>query len=140
MYRKCQIHRGSQAATAAIVTKDQAREIGVARWVPEKPEDMDNLPHVESIMTQSRSAQRGLQYIVVGALLQFGPIVEKIITYISTEVTRAPSQAAPHTAADRCRQDIACDCRGAYPYAEGRRHLSYGVYKDRTLRSADVSV
>lgn len=72
-----------KTANAAIVTIDQAREIGVARWVPEKPEDQDKLPHVQSIMAQSRGARRGLQFILIGALLQFGPIIEKVVSAYS---------------------------------------------------------
>lgn len=68
-------------ARSVILTRDQARLIGVARYVPENPEDMDKLPHVQSLLAQSRAARWGLRLILFGALFQFGPIIEKIVVW-----------------------------------------------------------
>lgn len=58
------------AARSVVLTDDQAVTIGVARYAARTKEENLRLPAVQSLLKQSKSAQKGFWFIVVGTVAQ----------------------------------------------------------------------
>jgi hypothetical protein len=78
----CTAFGAYKTAKGVVLVKNSHGRIGVARIAPDSPAEWGSSPLPSALRDASDAAEKGLYWIVVGTLVQLGPILAQLLVAI----------------------------------------------------------